>query len=129
MLSLFILTQVASTAPTLDGGSVYPAKQAVTYSWACPDGKVTLEIAQTKGSSPTVERALYGSASIARRARVPINAAIQEFRTVESISPRCLTGGGIRLILGGLFRNENPSTRHIVSLRIRRSGHVTVENS
>ena len=126
LLMLFVLA-AAQPAPVIDGGSIYPASQTVTYNWACPDGRVTLEIAQTKGFYPKIGRALYGGTSITRRVQQPMNGAIHRFRTVESVSPRCLTGGGIHLIVGGLFRDENSSARHTVSLEISRSGHVTVK--
>ena len=130
MLSLLILLQIASPAPSaikLDGGSIYPASETVTYNWACPDGRVTLEVVQTEGSVPKIGGAFYGGTSIAQQARTSISAAIKRFRTVESISPRCLTGGGIWLLFGGLFRDEIPSRRHVVSLRISRTGQVSVQ--
>lgn len=127
IVSLLILTLASSSKVVLDGTSVYPASQSVTYRWACPDGRVTIEIAQTKGSSPSVERATYASASIAQQVRTPINAAIKHLRTVESISPHCLTSGGISLIFAGLSRDEVPAKRQMVAIKISRTGEVSAE--
>lgn len=127
--SLLFLSQVASPPSSkimLDGSSTYPARQSVTYRWACPDGLVTIEVAQSKGSYPTIERATYGTRSVIESARKVIGPAIRTLRTVESISPRCIARGGISLIFAGLSRGEVPATRHVVAVKLSRSGEVSV---
>lgn len=128
--TLLFLSRVVSPAASkivLDGGSAYPARQSVTCRWACPEGLVTIEIAQSKGSYPVIERATYGTRSVIERAGKAIGSAIRTFRTVESISPRCIAGGGISLIFAGLSRGEVPATRHVVAVKLSRSGHVSME--
>ena len=127
IVSMLILTLASPSKILLDGSSVYPASQSVTYRWACPDGWVSIEIAQTKGSSPRIGRATYASASIAEKVRTPIHAAIRRLLTVESISPRCLRSGGISLMLAGLSRDQVPAKRLVVAIRISRTGEVSAE--
>ena len=128
ILSAVLLSQIGSPAPSqviIDGGSMYPRKQIVSYRFTCPDGVVTVDVTQVHGLPPKVTRALYGDAPITAEIGPQISRAISALRTVESVSPRCLTGGGIWLIFGGLLRDENPSRRHVVSVQFGRHGHAT----
>lgn len=127
ILPLVTLLQAASATPpvVLDGGSMYPPKQTVAYHFTCPDGVVTVEVAQVHGSPPRLARALYDGVQITRRIGPQISEAIGRFRSVETVSPRCLTGGGIWLMFGGLLRDENPSSKHIVSVTFDRQGRLT----
>lgn len=71
-------------------------------------------------------RAVYGGVPIADAIRGQISAAVSRFRTVESISPRCLTGGGIRLLFGGLFRDEYPARKHVVTVKFGRHRRLEI---
>ena len=127
-LALVLLLHVSSPVVgeiTLDGGSSHPAEQTVSYSWSCSDGLVTIDVAQMGGSPPSVVRATYGRSNLIKRVSPELNKAIGRFRTVESISPRCLDVGGIWLMFSGLFRDENPSRRHVVSVQMSRRGHLS----
>lgn len=129
VLSFALLLQLVAPSTsrlTLDGGSIYPPRQTVSYRWNCPDGLVTVDITQVHGSPPRLARAVYGGVPIADAIRGQISAAVSRFRTVESISPRCLTGGGIRLLFGGLFRDEYPARKHVVTVKFGRHRRLEI---
>jgi hypothetical protein len=84
-------------------------------------------LAQVHGSPTKLVRALYGGVQITGRVGPQISKAIGRFRTVETVSPRCLTGGGIWLMFGGLLRDENPSRKHVVSVKFGRRGQLTFD--
>jgi len=128
---LFALAETTKpmTAPQpliIDGGSVYPPEQSVSYNFRCPDGMVTMEIAQKHQGTPIVMKLRYGGHPIARAAIERINRTLRQIRTVASVAPRCFTGGGMQMLLGGVTRKPATDERTIITLNIDATGRVQI---
>lgn len=130
LLSLLLLTPAPQSLNarrvTIDGDSSYPAAQQISYSYDCPDGRVILSVYQKDGGYPLLHAFKYENRSLLRTARPSVEKALRQLRTLESVSPRCLTGGGVRLLMGGLPRAHSSLQRQIITVRVDRHGIVSV---
>jgi hypothetical protein len=127
-LAMFLsaLSVPSSEHIRLDGDDSYPRVQVVSYTYWCPDGMVLMEVKQKQGSPPMVKKFSYGERAFDRTTRASVDQALAQLRTLESVSPRCLTGGGIRVLLIGLARNESALRQQIITVRVDKQRHVSV---
>jgi hypothetical protein len=111
---------------TLDGGSSLPTRQSNSYTFRCPDGDVTIEVGQERGEYPVLQKLIYSRRSLLSSAAIRVNDALRQFRALESVSPRCLTGGGAQVLLAGLKRDEIPRRQVAFMLTIDKGGRVSL---
>ena len=116
----------ASQPVVLDGQSTLWTEQTALRSFRCPDGSdAQLEFTQKRGSPPTITLFRLRGRDVLGTSRAAIDRLLQQFRTVESVSPRCLRGGGVQVLLGGL-RREPGSGRVVFSLKADERGHISL---
>ena len=132
-LSLFALAfAVAPPAcaqkVVLDGESKLPARESVAYTFQCDDStSVRLSITQLRHGYPRVTQLISSKHGLPSASRQAVDDALRSFRKVESVSPRCLTSGGVQMLLGGLGRSDVPSRRVVVAVKIDSTGRLSIE--
>jgi hypothetical protein len=108
----------------LDGGSSYPIEQSVSYRFTCPDGDVAMEVIQKGHDFPILSKLSYAGLPITHAAGGPINNILRQLRALNNVTPRCLTGGGLQMLMTGLKRDKVPSEKLVVGVTIDKEGHV-----
>ena len=126
-LALLSSPSVITGAPTLDGETSLPLERSALYRFECPDGSIgELQFDQKRGGYPILTNLTYSGRSLSATARDPINAALREFRALESLSPRCRNGGGVQMLLGGLRRDKIPARRTGITVSVDANGRVSI---
>lgn len=120
------LGQTVAVAPTLDGESSLPVWTSSSYRFKCADGVISMTVVRERGEAPVLSKLDYSGRSLLRAAIGPINDYFKQLRNLESVSPRCVTGGGAQLLLAGLRRDKVPRQRFVVGLTIDKTGHVSM---
>jgi hypothetical protein len=69
----------------------------------------------------------YSGRSLLRVAKMPIDKFLGQLRSLETVSPRCLTAGGAEMLLGGTKRDEVPSKHFVVGVTIDKHGRVSLD--
>jgi hypothetical protein len=121
-LAISPVSNDSGRVPMLDGGSSLWAEKSASYAFKCAGGShAKLKFEQKRGEYPVLTKFDYSGRPVLGSLSKSINSALQRFWTVENVSPRCLKGGGVQVLLGGVSR-EDPKRRAAILLRADEKG-------
>lgn len=125
-LVLFEVSSLPSRQVTFDGGAIRPLEQRVSYNFRCPAGVFVLEVKQRRDDVPTVTGISFRSRTLTRTAGGPINSVLAKLRTLESVSARCRSHGGLIMFMAGLERDRVPAHRLVTGVTVDGQGNVSL---
>ena len=115
-----------SQMPMLDGETSSWTEQSASYTFKCAGGtSAELVFTQTRGGSPVLAKFAYSGKLVVRPPADALAKALEDFRTVESVSPRCVNGGGAQVLVGGLGRSK-PAKRRVFMLKVDKTGKLSI---
>jgi len=123
----------AQALPMLDGESSTPANVRTTYDIKCSSseagGMYRLVLSRDGAGAVQVAELVGHGNSVSADEVGRIKLALARFAYVDNVTPRCLPGGGAKLLIGGGDRHEGTgtTTRAAVAVEVSPTGGVKVE--
>lgn len=123
----------AQSQPMLDGESSTPTTVRTTYDFTCSGteapGKYRLVLSRDGGGAVQVAELVGRGRAVSAGEIGKIKGALARFAYVDAVTPRCLLGGGAKLLMGGANRNDGTgaAARAVVAVEITPGGGVKIE--